>query len=136
MRRTVLFALMLMALLSFTAMAQRGEVNYTPKQTEFRTITLPQAQAVTLRLYEAGLGGKAYKTVKMKGKKSADHTLWSATVKGNLNGKFYTFEVTQGGKKLGECAGVFARAVGVNGQRGAVIDFAATNPDGWSRDLD
>ncbi len=135
MRRTVLFALMLMALLSFTAMAQRGEVNYTPKQTEFRTITLPQAQAVTLRLYEAGLGGKAYKTVKMKGKKSADHTLWSATVKGNLNGKFYTFEVTQGGKKLGECAGVFARAVGVNGQRGAVIDFAATNPDGWSRDV-
>ena len=135
MRRTVLFALMLMALLSFTAMAQRGEVNYTPKQTEFRTITLPQAQAVTLRLYEAGLGGKAYKTVEMKGKKSADHTLWSATVKGNLNGKFYTFEVTQGGKKLGECAGVFARAVGVNGQRGAVIDFAATNPDGWSRDV-
>jgi pullulanase len=35
---------------------------------------------------------------------------------------------------LGECPGVFAKAVGVNGKRGAIIDLKATNPDCWCCD--
>ena len=55
--------------------------------------------------------------------------LWTATVKGDLLGKFYTFDIGNG-----ECPGVFAKAVGVNGKRGAIIDMAKTNPKHWCCD--
>jgi pullulanase len=66
------------------------------------------------------------KTVKMK--RTADEQ-WTTTVRGDLMGKFYTFDVG-----LGECPGVFAKAVGVNGKRGAIISLPATDPEGWSSD--
>ena len=34
----------------------------------------------------------------------------------------------------GECPGVFAKAVGANGKRGAIINMANTNPEGWCED--
>lgn len=42
---------------------------------------------------------------------------WEATVKGDLKGKFYTFDIGKG-----ETPGTFAKAVGVNGNRGAIVD--------------
>jgi pullulanase len=59
----------------------------------------------------------------------AGNECWTATVKGDLMGKFYTFDMGKG-----ECAGIFAKAVGVNGKRGAIINLANTNPEGWSQD--
>jgi pullulanase len=35
---------------------------------------------------------------------------------------------------MGECPGVFAKAVGVNGKRGAIIDRTKTNPEQWCSD--
>ena len=86
-----------------------------------------------LRIYNDGLGGKPVKTVKMK-RTQAGGTLWQATVKGDLKGKFYTFDVQYGGKFRGECPGIWATAVGVNGKRGAIVDMAQTDPQGWSAD--
>ena len=54
---------------------------------------------------------------------------WTATVTGNLMGRFYTFDTGRG-----ECAGIFAKAVGVNGQRAAIIDMDKTDPAGWNDD--
>ena len=103
-----------------------NEVNYTPEKTQFAIFAPDDAKKVTLRLYREGLGGNAVKTVKMK-RTAKEH--WTATVKGDLLGQFYTFDVG-----LGECPGVFAKAVGVNGKRGAIIDLSATDPEGWARD--
>ena len=103
-----------------------NEVAYTPEKTQFALYAPNDAKKVTLRIYEYGLGGKALKTVSMK--RTADEQ-WTATVKGDLKGKFYTFDTG-----LGECPGVFAKAVGVNGQRGAIIDMKATDPEGWAQD--
>ena len=50
-------------------------------------------------------------------------------MKGDLIGRFYTFDIGKG-----ECPGVSAKAVGVNGRRGAIIDLAKTNPEGWAED--
>ena len=86
-----------------------------------------------LRIYKDGQGGKPVKTINMKRDK-AGGTLWQATVKGNLNGKFYTFDVKYDGKFLGECPGIWATAVGVNGKRGAIVDMNETNPQGWNTD--
>jgi pullulanase len=84
------------------------------------------AKQVVVRIYEEGLGGKAGKTIKMK---RISNEQWQTTVKGDLMGKFYTFDMGQG-----ECPGVFAKAVGVNGKRGAIIDFSKTDPEGWAQD--
>ena len=80
----------------------------------------------TLRLYDNGTDGKAIKAIRMK---KAEDGLWRAEVKGDISGKFYTFDTGNG-----ECPGLFAKAVGVNGNRAAVIDMRSTDPDGWLQD--
>ena len=102
------------------------EVVYSPEKTVFTLFAPNDAKQVVVRIYEAGLGGKAGKTIKMK---RIANEQWQTTVKGDLMGKFYTFDMGQG-----ECPGVFAKAVGVNGKRGAIINFAKTDPEGWAQD--
>lgn len=99
------------------------EMTYTPEQTVFK---LNAPVRPVLRLYNAGTGGKLVKTVKLR---PAGKNLWAATVKGDLKGRFYTFDMGRG-----QTPGVFAKAVSVNGARGAVIDMASTNPQGWETD--
>ena len=106
------------------------EMVYAPAATTFQ-LWAPTAEQVRLRLYKTGHEGKAWKTLKLD--KGADGT-WSKPVKGDLKGKFYTFEVKVDGKWRGETPGINARAVGVNGQRAAVIDLKDTNPAGWEKD--
>ena len=108
---------------SVAAQQRFNEMSYSPSETTFR---LNAPSKPTLRLYEAGRGGKAYKKVKLA--PSGDNT-WTATVKGDLKGKFYTFDIGHG-----ETPGVFAKAVGCNGERGAVVDMKETNPTGWESD--
>ena len=125
--KKLIFAGLLSLLLPHKVAAQPfQEVSYTPEKTQFALFAPNDAKRVTLRIYQQGLDGKAVKTVKMK--RTANEQ-WTATVKGDLMGKFYTFDVG-----LGECPGVFAKAVGVNGKRGAIIDLAKTNPEGWAQD--
>lgn len=112
------------------------EMDYSPRQTVFHLnaptdapharIRKADRHRVMLRLYDKGEGGRLLKTVKMK---PAGHGRWTAVVRGDLKGKFYTFDVSHG-----ETAGTFAKAVGVNGRRGAVIDLAESNPEGWDDD--
>lgn len=122
---------MLASMTLMTALSARAqyadEVQYSPRQTTVRVFASPDAAAVKMRLYKNGSGGKAYKTIKLR---HNGDTLWTATLRGDVLGSFYTFDTGHG-----ECAGLFAKAVGVNGRRGAVIDMAATNPDGWASDI-
>ena len=85
-----------------------------------------------IRLYREGLGGKPVKTIKMKREENFG---WVADVKGDLKGMFYTFDVVGTKKQPVEMPGMFARAVGVNGKRGAIIDLKTTNPVGWEHDV-
>ncbi len=102
------------------------EVTYSPEKTVFTLFAPNDAKQVVVRIYDEGLGGKAGKTIKMK---RIANEQWQTTVKGDLIGKFYTFDMGQG-----ECPGVFAKAVGVNGKRGAIINLSKTDPEGWAQD--
>lgn len=125
-QKTILTGL-LAAMLPAAAGAQTfNEADYTPEQTTFRLFAPDNAKTVKLRIYKAGHKGRPERTVKME-RTAAD--TWTATVTGNLMGRFYTFDTGRG-----ECAGVFAKAVGVNGQRAAIIDMDKTNPAGWNDD--
>lgn len=118
------------AALGMNAGQFNNEITYTKRGTTFALVA-QKAQSVNLNIYAEGTGGKPVKTVAMrKGEKG----VWKAVVKGDLKGRFYTFNVKQDGKMLGETPGLFAKAVGVNGKRGAIIDMAATNPEGWESD--
>lgn len=99
------------------------EVTYSPSQTVFK-LNAPRKPVV--RIYADGLQGTPLRVVGMK---KIGRDLWSATVRGNLKGRFYTFDIGKG-----ETPGVFVKAVGVNGRRGAIIDWADTNPAGWEND--
>ncbi len=105
------------------------ECVYNGNSTDF-TVWSPAAEAAQVRLYKSA-GDPAYMTVNMK--KSKDG-LWKATVKDDIKGSLYTFSVCIDGKWLDETAGIAAKAVGVNGRHGAVIDWADTDPEGWAED--
>jgi pullulanase len=125
-QKTILTGL-LAAMLPAAAGAQTfNEADYTPEQTTFRLFAPDNAKTVKLRIYKAGHKGRPERTVTME-RTAAD--TWTATVTGNLMGRFYTFDTGRG-----ECAGIFAKAVGVNGQRAAIIDMDKTDPAGWNDD--
>ena len=119
------FVTLLVTLILQMAQAQRlfNELFLQPHQTIF---TLNAPQQPTLRLYADGEGGKPLQQYKMR---AAGKHRWTLTLKRNLQGKFYTFDIGRG-----ETPGVFATAVGVNGKRAAIIDKATTNPAGWAQD--
>ena len=106
------------------------EMEYTPEATKF-TLWSPTAEEVRLMLYDEGEGGHAYETVKME---LGEDGTWATVVNKNLLNKFYTFNVKINDKWQGDTPGINAHAVGVNGKRAAIIDWKATNPEGWEND--
>ena len=126
MKKLILTGLLAVLLPKAAVAQQFDEMNYTPAKTVFTLFAPDGAKTVKVRLYKDGMGGKAIKTVKMS--RRAQDT-WRAEVKGDLKGMFYTFDMGRG-----ECPGVFAKAVGVNGQRGAIVIMDETNPEGWDSD--
>ena len=133
MKRLTLLVTIIMVLVLPQFLNARTGVVYSSGASTFSLETNGDAQQVKLRIYNAGLGGKPAKTVNMKRTK-AGNDVWQATVKGDLKGKFYTFDVKYGGKFRGESPGIWATAVGVNGKRGAIVDMAEANPVGWNAD--
>lgn len=107
------------------------ELKVDASGTHFR-LWSPKAQEVMLNLYNSGRNGDPYESIPMTF--HAENGTWTASVNEQLYGKFYTFRVKQNGKWLAETPGVWAKAVGANGKRAAIIDFAKTNPEGWSED--
>ena len=127
--RRILFAILL-AMTTVITHAQGfdfNEVVCDPEATAFQLFAPATAKRVVVRIYNDGMGGKPIKTVKMKRTEQAE--VWQAEIKGNLLGKFYTFDMGKG-----ECPGVFAKAVGVNGQRGAIVNLVKTDPEDWCCD--
>ena len=117
--------------LPFVAAGDWEEMVYTPEATQF-ALWAPTAEEVNLKLYTKGVGGEPTQTLPMK---AAEDGLWRTSVDGDLNGQFYTFDVKVKGNWLGDTPGVWAKAVGVNGNRGAIIDLKATDPEGWEQDV-
>ena len=107
------------------------ECVYMGDRTEF-AVWAPDAEAAQLRLYHsADEDEAAFKTVNMKLGKGG---LWKAVVKDDVKGALYSFQVKKDGAWLEETAGIAAKAVGVNGMRGAVVDWDETDPEGWDED--
>jgi pullulanase len=99
-------------------------------KTDFR-VWAPTASEVVLNLYSAGVGTNLLENIPMT---QDTKGTWVAQKAGDLNKTYYTYSVTVDGVTK-EAVDPYAKAVGVNGDRGMVIDLASTDPTGFSEDL-
>ena len=90
----------------------------------------PTASQVVLNLFTAGNGVDAHANLEMT---KADKGVWELTVPETGHGTYYTYTVTtcMGAQ---EAVDPYAKACGVNGDRGMVVDLDATDPANWAND--
>lgn len=106
-----------------------NECVYTPEKTTF-TFWSSVAEKMEVRLYNT-YDASEFDVITLQ---EQEGDFWTATIKGDQVGKFYTVCSYQGGEWGQESPGIFAKAVSVNGQRAAIIDMQATDPEGWEND--
>ncbi len=130
------FRTLLLSLLSTCtghyALAQTfNEVEYSPKATTFQLTTSPDVKKVNVVITDNGsdTAGQLVKSMKRVGAGK-----WKLTVKNDLKGKYYVFSVYNQ-EQPDITPGLFAKAVGVNGKRGAIVDLKDTDPEGWADDV-
>jgi len=119
MKKTALTTLLMMTLAT-GIQAQDfcfDEMTYSPEQTTFKLFAPNNAKCYVK------VGKKKVKMTKM------GDCLWTATVKGDLQGQPYVFNAGHG-----DTPGVFAKAVGINGKEAYVLDMSTTNPKRWETD--
>ncbi|KGM99886.1 type I pullulanase [Clostridium botulinum] len=99
----------------------------------FSTFTLwsPAATSVSLLIYNNGDTSinetpKEYSMTEING-------TWKITISLNLKNKFYTYKICVY-DNISEVIDPYAKAVGINGLRGAIIDLKETNPVNWNKD--
>ena len=107
--------------------------SWTPEKTCFR-LWAPTATSARVNLYASGDPGAKDLLRQIRMKRDVCGT-WVIEVPDNLNGTYYTFDVTVRRKRVEACD-PYARSTGVNGQRSMVIDLRSTDPVGWEKDQD
>ena len=154
MKRTILHKVMAATIISFAGMGTPSAVfaqsAYDAQFIEYPTysgddleVTVngngtffklwsPKAEAARVNLYNEGKGGSPYETLEMTPDRA--NGTWSTSIPTQLYGKFYTFQIKWNGQWKNETPGIWAKAVGVNGKRGAIIDLSKTDPEGWEED--
>ena len=116
-----------------SAVAQTfNEVEYSPKETTFQLTTSPDVKKVNVLLSDTDSDNPAEQMIKQM--KHVGAGKWKLTVKSDLKGKYYLFSVYNNAQP-DNTPGIFAKAVGVNGKRGAIVDLRDTDPVGWANDV-
>ena len=116
-----------------SAVAQTlGGVEYSPKATTFHITTSPDVKKVNVLLSDTDSDTPTEQLTKQMKRVGAGK--WEITVKSDLKGKYYLFSVYNSAQP-DNTPGIFAKAVGVNGKRGAIVDLRDTDPEGWADDV-
>lgn len=102
---------------------------YSEKETVFR-VWSPIAESIKLKLY--GKEGYDYNRdfIEIIPMNKLEKGIFEIAVSGDLDGEYYNYLVTINGIEK-EVVDIYAKAVGVNGKRGMVINLEKTNPKGW-----
>ena len=99
---------------------------YTPQETKFR-VWAPTANAVSIQEWPSATTGPAVETAMTEDVNGT----WVATISGDKAGMIYTYKVDVNGHN-NMAVDPYARTVTANGDRGVVIDLAASNPTGFA----
>ncbi|GJM82906.1 hypothetical protein HMSSN139_54020 [Paenibacillus sp. HMSSN-139] len=92
---------------------------YSPEQTRFR-LWAPTASEAKVVLYETGDGTTGNELPMQRDVQGT----WTLSVKKDCRGVFYTYRVKVG-EQWNEAADPYAKAVGVNGEKSAILDYGA-----------
>lgn len=126
----------------FTYNGDLGAI-YTKEKTTFR-VWSPISTEIKLRIYNNGTpatvllngiqttftnGSNEYKEYMME---RIENGAWEYILNGDLEGKYYTYVVTNNAYKEREIVDPYAKSTGINGYRGMIVDFSKTNPEGWN----
>ena len=117
---------------SFAYDGELGAI-YSLEKTVFR-VWSPVSSLIKLRIYSTGTpaslrGSDNFEYEYTMEKK--EKGVWEYTALGDLEGKYYTYVVSNPTYDSVEIVDPYAKSTGVNGLRGMVVDFAKTNPEGW-----
>ena len=110
-------------------------VTYTQEKSTFK-VWSPVSSSIKVNIYDTGTvasyghGGSdtPIQSVEMT---RGDKGVFSAEIAGDLDGKYYTYQVTNKMYKNREICDPYARSAGINGIRGMILDLSKTNPAGW-----
>lgn len=89
----------------------------------------PLAKQAWVNLYDTNNSLEPVKKLEM----TLKNNVWHLSIDENLEGLFYTYSLTHGQVQT-ETADIYSKAVGLNGNRSAIIDMNQTNPAGWLSD--
>jgi len=115
---------------------------YSENETTFK-LWAPISSEVSLNLYNVGHDAELVSFDGVEGEDDpyvtydlayADKGVWEVTVPGDLQGKYYTYDVTNGNTTNRDVVDPYTRSTGINGLRGMVVNFEALNPDPWIYD--
>lgn len=106
------------------------EMSITDKGVNF-ALWSPEAQEVVVNIYPTDRNSKSIETINLV---KGANGVWRGKATGDYIGKYYTFKIKHNGEWLAETPGVWAKAVGTNGMRAAIVDPSAVNPKGWEAD--
>ena len=118
------------------ATVYNGELGaiYTKKSTTFR-LWSPVAKNVNVIIYKTG--SDVEKGAAMLSSNPMQYSqktgTWYVTLNGDYKNHYYTYQVQFENQKY-EVVDPYAKAVGVNGERGMIVDLSETDPDGWAQD--
>ena len=107
---------------------------YSPQATTIK-LWAPIAEAVRVILF-ADASSSISASIPMA---RENNDIWTATLEGDQDGKYYLYEITRRGGKADEPALVrvndpYARGCSANTGRTLIYDPKKTNPDGWAND--
>lgn len=117
---------------------------YSKESTTFK-VWSPVSSSIELRIYNSGTpskitdsngnlitlknGDDSYTSYKMN--KDESNGVFSYKIDGDLEGKYYTYVVSNYLYKDKEIVDPYSKSSGINGLRGMIVDFSKTNPEGW-----
>lgn len=112
-------------------------VTYTTEKSTFK-LWAPGSKNIKLRIYENGtpvsvsstLGNDTFDEYEMTYDTKG---VYKYEISGDLEGKYYTYVITNSKYTNQEIVDPYAKSAGVNGLRGMIVDFSKTNPTGWDQ---
>lgn len=107
---------------------------YTKDFTRFKLWT-PAADDVKVCIYKTGSDEEeGFNTITVQPMNYSKKTgTWFIALSGDYKNMYYTYKVTIGDDTY-EVVDPYAKAVGVNGNRGMIVDLNDTDPEGWDND--
>jgi pullulanase len=105
-------------------------VYWTHEKTIAR-IWAPTAKKVLFKLFNDGATGSSVEEISME---KSEQGTWIAILPGDRDGFFYTIQVCDEDGWFNECPDIYAKATGINGLRGMIINPEKSNPPNWIKD--